>query len=76
MENFPWTRLVNVAMPDIEKPMTDPLRLGLLTPREVRAYLVDGNYGGRYQRPDAEMLTIWAEGVAETRAAIEGPWED
>ncbi len=76
MENFPWTRLKGVGMPDEAKPMTDPTRLSLLTPREVRAYLVDGNYGGRYHRPDEEMLAIWAEGVAETRAALEGPWED
>jgi len=76
MENFPWTRLADVAMPDVEKPMADHLRLSLLTPREVRAYLVDGNYGGRYQRPDEEMLAIWQEGVEETRSAIEGPWED
>ena len=75
MENFPWTRLEGVVMPEGEKPMADMLRLNLLNPREVRAYLVDGNYGGRYQRPDEEMLAIWAEGVAETRAAIEGPWE-
>ncbi|MDA8344827.1 MAG: creatininase family protein [Thermaerobacter sp.] len=76
MENFPWTRLANVRLPDGEKPLSDPVHLSLLNPREVRAYLVDGNYGGRYQRPDAEMLEIWAEGVAETHAALEGPWND
>lgn len=76
MENFPWTRLAGVGLPDGEKRMTDPVRLGLLRPDEVRSVLGDGNYGGRYQRPDEEMLEIWRTGVEETRAALEGPWSD
>jgi creatinine amidohydrolase len=73
MENFPWTRLAGVAMPAEQKPMTDLARLRLLGPAEVRAQLGDGNFGGLYQRPDADMLSIWQTAVAETRAAIEGP---
>jgi creatinine amidohydrolase len=40
----------------------------------IRAALGDGNFGGRYQRSDDEMLAIWAEAVAETRDVIAGPW--
>lgn len=74
MENFPWTRLAGVAMPDYQKAMVDPDRLRTLGPQEVRAVLGEGNYGGYFQRPDSEMQAIWAEAVAETRALLEGPW--
>jgi len=74
MENFPWTRLANVAMPPEEKPMTNLDTLRLLPPAEVRRVLGDRNFGGRYQRPDEDMLALWQIAVAETRALIEGPW--
>jgi creatinine amidohydrolase len=74
MENFPWTRLADVAQPDEQKPMTNLDRLRQLSPAEARAQLGDGNFGGRYQRPDADMQAIWDVSVAETRAVIEGPW--
>lgn len=72
MENFPWTRLAGVALPDSQKPMAD-LRLRE-DPAAMRARLGDGNFGGRYQRDDVDMLTIWSTAIAETRALIEGPW--
>ncbi|MEN9939066.1 MAG: hypothetical protein RLZZ387_5645 [Chloroflexota bacterium] len=74
MENFPWTRLAGVAMPDAQKPMVDfalPRQQG---PAAVRESLGDGNYGGRYQRADAEMLAIWDTAVAETREQLEAGW--
>ncbi len=74
MENFPWTRLPGVTMPDTEKPALDLDRLRLLAPQELRAYLGDGNYGGRYERPDADMQAIWDEAVLETRALLDGGW--
>jgi creatinine amidohydrolase len=74
MENFPWTRLADVVPPDTQKPMTDIDWLRQLSATEVRAQLGDGNYGGRYQRSDAEMQAIWQVAVAETRALIAGPW--
>ena len=55
--------------------MADLERLRLKDPAGVRAMLGDGNYGGLYQRSDADMLAIWAVAVEETRALIEGPWE-
>jgi creatinine amidohydrolase len=75
MENFPWTRLANMRGPEGQKPMADLDRLRLLDPAGVRALLGDGNFGGFYQRDDAEMLAIWEVAVAETRALLEGPWQ-
>jgi creatinine amidohydrolase len=40
-----------------------------------REILGDGNFHGRYQREDAEMLAIWDVAVAETRAVISGDWD-
>ena len=74
MENFPWTRLAEVAMPNSQKPMVDLERMRAMGPAAVRAYLGDGVFGGVYQRPDAEMHALWEVAVAETRALIEGPW--
>ena len=74
MENFPWTRLPGVVQPTVQKPMVDFDRLRVLSPDGVRDLLGDGNFGGLYERPDADMLAIWEVGVAETRAALEGPW--
>ncbi len=74
MENFPWTCLANVAMPDGQKPMADLARLRLLGPAELRQYLGDGNYGGVYMRSDEEMLAIWQVAVEETRELIESGW--
>jgi len=75
MENFPWTRLPNRESPAVAKPMTDLDRLRLHDPAGVRAMLGDGNFGGLYRRPDADMQAIWDTAVLETRALIEGPWQ-
>ncbi len=75
MENFPWTRLPGVDLPSEEKPALDMDLLRVLPPDEVRAYVGDGNYGGVYQKPDADMLRIWAVAVEETRGLLEGPWD-
>jgi creatinine amidohydrolase len=74
MENFPWTRVRNVRYPDEHKPMIDIERFRLLDPRRARELLGDGNFGGRYQRADDEMLALWKVAVDETREMIEGPW--
>lgn len=67
MENFPWTRLPGVEMPATQKPMVDFNALRTFHPGQTRAALGDGNYGGFYQRPDADMLAIWQVAVQETR---------
>lgn len=69
-ENFPWTRLAGTPA-DREKPMVDTDRLRTLPPFEVRTLIEDGNYGGRTQRSDNEMLAIWAVAVEETRELME-----
>ncbi len=74
MENFPWTRLAGVVQPSAQKPMVDFDRMRLSAPEGVRRLLGDGNFGGLYERPDADMLAIWATAVTETRALLEGPW--
>jgi creatinine amidohydrolase len=76
MENFPWTRLEGVEQPPGSKPPQDiaPLRGG--DPVEVRALLGDGSLGGFYERPDSDVLRVWAAGVEEVRAALEHGWRD
>jgi creatinine amidohydrolase len=72
-ESFPWTRLAGVELPAEEKPMvTDREALRELEPAAVKAAIGDGSYGGPYAVPDAEALRVWAAGVAEVRALIEG----
>lgn len=74
MENFPWTRLPGVDPPEGAKTMIDTDRARLLDPARMRALVGDGNYGGRYQRSDEEVLAIWAVAVDETRALITEGW--
>jgi len=74
MENFPWTRLEGVALPDEQKAEADVALMRLLTPPEVREYLGDGNFAGYYQRPDDEMLSIWNIAIEETRALLTDGW--
>ena len=74
MENFPWTRLVGVELPDYRKPMVDLGLLNILDPRGLRSYLDEGNFGGRFQRSDEDMLTIWQAAVGETREMLAAGW--
>lgn len=74
MENFPWTRLAGVTLPEEEKAAVDLDRLRLLSPQELRAFLGEGNYGGRFQRPDEEMQAIWEVAVRETRGLLQSGW--
>ena len=71
MENFPWTRLPNRPPVEGAKAMVDVDRMRTLPPFEVRLLLEDGNFGGRYQRDDLDMLDIWDVAVRETRALLE-----
>jgi creatinine amidohydrolase len=70
MENFPWTRLATTPA-DGAKRMVDLDRLKTLAPFEARTLLEDGNYGGRTQRPDEEMMEIWRVAVEETRELLD-----
>jgi creatinine amidohydrolase len=74
MENFPWTRIPGVKLPQEKKPRVDYQRLRLSNPAEVRKLVGDGNYDGLYERSDDEMLALWAVAVEETRGLIEHDW--
>jgi creatinine amidohydrolase len=74
MENFPWTRLAHAPAPEGAKPGFDLAMVKASPPDHVRTLLGDGSFGGPWQRPDDEMQALWESGVAETRAALEGPW--
>jgi creatinine amidohydrolase len=74
LENFPWTRLAGVAMPAEQKPMPAASQVRL-TGQALRDHIGDGNFGGYYQRDDAELLAMWQVAVVETRALIAEGWE-
>jgi creatinine amidohydrolase len=75
MENFPWTRLAKIDVPREQKAMSDSEKLRRLDPKSLREYLKDGNFGGRYQRDDEEMMKIWGVGVEEIRGLLTEGWD-
>ena len=75
MENFPWTRLPGVTPPADAKPMLDFARYQRIDPGARKTLVGDGNFGGLYQRSDAEMLALWEVAVAETRELIASDWD-
>lgn len=74
MENFPWTRLAGVALPQEQKPLIDTALKSVLDPAAFRQAVGDGNSGGVYQRSDEEMMAIWDVAVAEARETMENGW--
>ena len=74
IENFPWTRLAGVALPEEQKPLIDTALKSVLDPVAFKEAVGDGNYGGVYQRPDKEMMAIWDVAVAEARETMEEGW--
>jgi creatinine amidohydrolase len=71
-ENFPWTRLDGVELPREPK---EPVRLPLpSSPEAARRAAGDGSFGGRYERPDEEVLEVWRAGVEGARALLESGW--
>jgi creatinine amidohydrolase len=63
-----------VKQPPGTKPKQDigPLRSeGAVAVREL---LGDGSLGGYYERPDEDVLRVWAAGVEETRERLEHGW--
>jgi len=75
MENFPSTRLPGVQQPAHAKPMIDIARYQRIDPGAKKALIGDGNFGGLYQRPDADTQKVWDAAVLETRALIEADWD-
>lgn len=75
-ENFPWSRLSGIEVPDLRKPVVElSEKEEDMAPGALREVLGDGSFGGRYWRPEEQMMEIWVTAVAETRALLEGPWE-
>jgi creatinine amidohydrolase len=71
-ENFPWTRLEGVELPNEAK---ERVALPLpLEPGAARQVAGDGSFGGRYARPDEEVLELWRAGVEGVRALLESGW--
>jgi len=75
MENFPWTRLPGVQLPDAHKVLPERSGKARLVGDDLRTFYGDGNFGGYYQRSDAEMLAIWQVAVEETRTLLTEGWE-
>jgi creatinine amidohydrolase len=72
MENFPWTRLPGVELPNETKPSAEtPIH----DPAELRRIVGDGSFGGAYQHVDADMLRVWQTGVEEVRDLLESGWD-
>jgi len=71
-ENFPWTRLAGVEVPaEAKEPVPLPLPA---SPAAARRVAGDGSFGGRYARPDEEVLEVWRAGVEGVRALLEDGW--
>ena len=75
MENFPWTRLPGETPPDAQKPAVPWAQWLHLGPEAIRERLGDGNFAGRYVRPDADMAALWSTAVSETREQLESGWD-
>lgn len=73
-ENFPWTRLAGVAIPEGRKAHTSRELVAQSTPTDLRDLLGDGSFGGSYALSDEIMTEIWQTGVAEVRELIETGW--
>jgi creatinine amidohydrolase len=71
-ENFPWTRIPGVELPTERKPPFERPRSGRAS--AWREALGDGSFGGLYQRPDEEVLRVWAAAVEELRERLERGW--
>lgn len=74
-ENFPWTRLEGVELPDTRKPPLDQDAYRVAGgPQAVRELLGDGVFEGAYQLPDEQTRRVWEAGVAEVRELLERGW--
>jgi creatinine amidohydrolase len=73
-ENFPWTRLDGVELPEGGKPVLDRGVVEQASPADLRALTPDGSFGGSYALPDDVMDEIWRTGVAEVRELLTDGW--
>jgi len=73
-ENFPWTRLASVELPEERKPPLDEAAYRVASPEGVRELLGDGVFAGAYELPDDQVETVWRAGVDEVRELLERGW--
>ena len=73
-ENFPWTRLAGVELPQDRKPPLDEAAYRVATPEGVRELLGDGVFAGAYELPDEQVEAVWRAGVDEVRELLESAW--
>jgi creatinine amidohydrolase len=71
-ENFPWTRLPGVAIPEERKPSVVWPAEG--NPRAWRDALGDGSFGGLYQRSAEDESRLWEAAVQAIRTRLQA-WE-
>ena len=73
-ENFPWTRLEGVELPQERKPALDEAAYRVAGPDGVRELLGDGVFTGAYEVPDEQAAQVWHAGVQEVRELLESGW--
>jgi creatinine amidohydrolase len=73
-ENFPWTRLEGVELPDERKPPLDEAAYRVANAQGLRELLGDGIFGGAYALPDEQVEPVWRAGVEEVRELLESGW--
>jgi creatinine amidohydrolase len=74
-ENFPWTRLEGVELPQERKPALDEEAYRVAAgPQAVRELLGDGVFEGAYELPDEQAAAVWRAGVEEVRDLLENGW--
>ena len=74
LENFPWTRIEGIEIPEGRKEVLDAAAYRVADPEGVRKLLGDGSFGAPYQRPDEEMLRVWEVVVAGVRELLGNGW--
>ena len=73
-ENFPWTRLSGVELPEGRKPALDQEAYRAAGPAQARELLGDGVFEGAYELPDEQVEAVWRTGVDEVREILERGW--
>ena len=68
-ENFPWTRLPGVVIPEQRKPPVEWPENG--NPETWREALGDGSFGGLYQRSSEDESRLWEAAVQAIRERLE-----
>src|SRR5213080_2765446 len=68
-ENFPWTRVPGVAIPDKRKTPVEWPENG--NPETWRKALGDGSFGGLYQRSAEDEDQLWQAAVQAIRGRLE-----